>query len=229
MSDYKVYVLLSPLDNTVRYIGITSTTLSRRLKEHLKAKKRNNIHKFHYIQKLKNLNLKPIIQLVAENLSREEACALEIQLIAKYRADVGEKLLNVSPGGFAPSEETRKRMSEANSGSNHYNYGKPLRPEHRKAVSEALKGRIFTNEHRRKQSEASKGKPKPEVVANVLRQEALKQQKPVQQLTRDGILVAEFPSITEAAKQTGNDLALISRVCKGRGKTAGGFLWRFRS
>lgn len=46
---------------------------------------------------------------------------------------------------------------------------------------------------------------------------------------KEGNVVAEFPSITEAAKQTSNDFALISRVCKGKGRTAGGYFWRFKS
>ena len=39
------------------------------------------------------------------------------------------------------SEETRKKLSEANKGKNNPNYGKKFSEEHRKKISEALKGK----------------------------------------------------------------------------------------
>lgn len=240
MDDYKVYILICPIDHIVRYVGITSTTLARRLREHLKAKKANNAHKFHYIQKLKSLGLKPIIQLVVENLTQQRACELEVELIAKYRTELGEKLLNISPGGFTPSEETKRKISEANSGSNHYNYGKSLRPEHRKAVSASLKGRVFTDEHRRKQSNALIGrtmtdewrkknseaqKASEKARANILLQSA-KLRKAVIQSTLDGIEVARYVSMREASRQTGINFALIQQAVNGKLKTAGGYHWK---
>lgn len=235
-----MYVLTCPLENIVRYVGITSVPLPRRLREHLKAKKRNNTHKFHYIQQLKALQLKPLIELVVDGLSQEEACKLEIELIAKYRNEVGVKLLNISHGGFTPSEETRQKMSEANSGSNHYNYGKSLSTEHKKAVSDALKGRIFTEEHRRnhavslkgrqmneewkkKNSEAQKASEKSK--ANILLQ-STKLRKSVVQSTLDGNDLAEYESMRDASRKTGINFALIQQAANGKLKTAGGFLWR---
>lgn len=32
---YKIYILICPIDNCVRYIGITSTSLNKRLISHL--------------------------------------------------------------------------------------------------------------------------------------------------------------------------------------------------
>lgn len=240
MSDYKVYLLLCPIEHIIRYIGITSTSLTRRLREHLKAKKRNNAHKFHYIQKLKNLGQKPIIRLVAAGLSKEQACSLEIELIAKYRIEVGDKLLNISPGGFTPSEETRQKMSEANRGENHYNYGKSLSSEHRKAVSESLKGRVFTEEHRRKQSKALKGrmmtdewkknnseaqKTSEKAKANILLQ-STKLRKAVIQSTLNDIEVARYVSMREASRQTGINFALIQQAANDKIKMAGGYRWK---
>lgn len=52
--------------------------------------------------------------------------------------------------------------------------------------------------------------------------------KPVQQYTKDGHFVAEYPSVTEAEKQTGIDHSNISKCCLGvqNHSTAGGFIWR---
>lgn len=51
----------------------------------------------------------------------------------------------------SPSEETRKKMSEALK-------GRTFSDETRKKMSEAKKGKTFTAEHRKKLSEAKKGK-----------------------------------------------------------------------
>ena len=51
--------------------------------------------------------------------------------------------------------------------------------------------------------------------------------KPVRQLTLDGKLIAEYPMMSEAMRQTGVDSVQIGRVCKGKNKTAGGFKWEY--
>jgi group I intron endonuclease len=53
--------------------------------------------------------------------------------------------------------------------------------------------------------------------------------KAITQYTRDGVLIKEYKSITEAVEQTGVDRTTISKVCRGdpRYKTAGGFVWKF--
>lgn len=47
----------------------------------------------------------------------------------------------------------------------------------------------------------------------------------VQRFTKDGQLVAEYPSIEEAHRQTGINAANIGSCCKGNLKSAGGYFW----
>ena len=51
--------------------------------------------------------------------------------------------------------------------------------------------------------------------------------KPVQQLTKDGTLVAVWTSIHEAERVTGNSKGNICRCCRGKRPTAGGFIWHY--
>ena len=51
------------------------------------------------------------------------------------------------------------------------------------------------------------------------------QKKRVQQLTLDGIVVAEFESLSKAVQETG--VLNIKKVCRGKRPRAGGFLWRY--
>ena len=42
-------------------------------------------------------------------------------------------------------------------------------------------------------------------------------------------VIAEYKSAREAWKQTGISDTTIGLVCKGKGKTAGGFIWRYKN
>lgn len=52
--------------------------------------------------------------------------------------------------------------------------------------------------------------------------------KAVQQFTKNGIYIADFASTIDAEKETGIWHNNISKVCKGKAKTAGGFIWKYK-
>ena len=61
---YYIYTLVCPLENRVRYIGQTKSSLQKRLSQHIwesKKDKKRYSHKDNWILKLSRLNLKPII------------------------------------------------------------------------------------------------------------------------------------------------------------------------
>lgn len=51
----------------------------------------------------------------------------------------------------------------------------------------------------------------------------------VLQFTKEGEFIAEYSSAKEAWRQTGINDTTIGLVCKGRGKTAGGFVWKYKN
>lgn len=53
------------------------------------------------------------------------------------------------------------------------------------------------------------------------------QNKAVYQTSMDGVIVAEFPTIQEAARQTGICAGHICDVCKGNREFANGYKWRY--
>lgn len=111
------------------------------------------------------------------------------------------------------SDEHKRKISESNkgkcAGENHHNYGNHLSEEHRKKISESNKGRVNSEETRKRISEGRK--------------------KPVVQLTKNGDFVDEFDSGLDAELKTGINRMHISQCCKGKRKTTGGFMWRFKS
>ena len=115
------------------------------------------------------------IIFLKKNLTETEAFRHEIYMISVFgRKDLGTGILyNMTNGGdgssgWVPSEEYRKKMSEAKKGKTHSEdskkkmsvaqKGKTLSEEHRRKMSEANKDKTLSEEHRRKISEAHKGK-----------------------------------------------------------------------
>lgn len=51
----------------------------------------------------------------------------------------------------------------------------------------------------------------------------------VLQFTKNGEFVAEYPTAKAAMRETGINDTTIANVCKGKGKTAGGFVWKYKN
>jgi hypothetical protein len=95
---YEIYQLKDPITNEIKYVGVTTNGLSKRLSQHISdVKRRPELYKAKWINSLLKQNLKPVIELieVCDILTWEER---EIYWIKKYK-DEGLKLTNLHPGG----------------------------------------------------------------------------------------------------------------------------------
>lgn len=81
----------------------------------------------------------------------------------------------------------------------------------------------LTIEHNRK---AQTGKKMS--LESSIKKRAAMQVKPVLQFTTDGEFVQEFGSVKEAGCAMGSRCGSIVNCCKGRNKTAAGFVWRYK-
>jgi group I intron endonuclease len=111
------------------------------------------------------------INIIHNDISWEDACEIEKELIAKYgRKNLGlGNLVNCTDGGegilgLVHSEETRQRISEAKKGEKHHMFGKNLSEETKQKISESIKGekhhmfgKNLSEETRQRISEAQKG------------------------------------------------------------------------
>lgn len=52
--------------------------------------------------------------------------------------------------------------------------------------------------------------------------------KQVKQFKKDGVFLKEYPSTNEVERQTGFDQSNISKCCKGKYKSAYGYIWRYK-
>ena len=93
---YKIYVITS--EHGGKYIGLTKTSIQRRFSSHVARSKRiNGRHPLY--DSIKSLGKeKHSIEVIIDDLTKEEAELMEIRTIEEYR-QWGEKVLNVSKGG----------------------------------------------------------------------------------------------------------------------------------
>lgn len=202
MGDYMVYMHTN-LFNNKRYVGITKQKASRRWR------KGNgyylNAHFYRAIQRdgWNNFNH----EIIKDNLSKEEACLLEMELIAKYKTNNDKFGYNKSSGGESPNEGTvmsdkvRLKMSIAHK-------GKPLAEGVGKRISEAKKNKSNGLEGRYGRDSQRAG---------LVRQIDI----------NTGEIVAEYFGYYEMERKTGFKQSPIKRAVSGQQKQSYGFKWEY--
>ena len=125
MKHTKIYALLDPSTNIIRYVGLTTVALNHRLNQHVyAAKTRSQTHRTKWINSLKE---KPVIILIDEIISDQVEWWLEEYYISQFKA-WGFNLVNATDGGKVPITK---------SGKNNPNYGNKYNP-----LSKVTKGKI---------------------------------------------------------------------------------------
>lgn len=133
-------------------------------------------------------------------------------LIGKRRSEETKRKLSDAMKGKVASEDTKRKMSESRKGEKNPNYGKQHSEETKRKISESHKGKTPWNKGV-KSSEESK------------RKLSEFRKKSVSQYDLDGNFIRSFNSINEAETETG--IYNISKCCKGRQKTSGGYIWKY--
>lgn len=170
MDSFTVYVHHIPNDKV--YVGITQKKVLARWGKDGAGYKTQQLF-WRAIQKYGWDNIRH--EIVAENLSKEEACQMEINLIAKYKSNNPDYGYNISFGGdvvqfgLTRTEEQRKHISEGHKGialtdsqidnlnDIHEKLKDVPRSEEVKAkISQANRGKVRTEEMRKRMSEAQK-------------------------------------------------------------------------
>ena len=136
-------------------------------------------------------------EIIAQNLSKEDACELERILIKSYNATEPEYGYNQALGGDGGGMYKRHHSESA-----------------KKKISKARKENGFTEEHKRHISESKRG------VKHHLA-------KKVYQYTKDGKFIKEWDYMSLAAEELNINKANIGEVCNGNRRTAGGYIWKY--
>ena len=217
---YTVYQHKNKINGKI-YIGITSQKPEDRWGSQ-GCNYKSSPHFYSAIQKYGWDNFEH--NILFTDLTKEQACLKEQELIKEYNSMNREFGYNSTSGGdiFTMNEETKQKISQAMMG-NQNNLGHPCSEEKKKKISNAQKGREFTEKHKQKLSEAAKNRHVPcsEKKKQTLKEKSHK--KPVYCEELDKI----FESVQECGRQLGIPATNISKLCNGRGKTLKGYHLRY--
>ena len=163
--------------------------------------------------------------ILFENLTHDEACSKEQELIKLYNSMDREFGYNSTSGGdiFIMSEEARKKLSHSMMG-NKNGLGHPCSDEKKRKISEAQKGRTFTEEHKQKLSDAAKQRHVP---CSEEKKKKLSQNYPNKRKVYCEELDTIYDSVQECGRQLGIPATNITKLCNGRGKTLKGYHLRY--
>ena len=239
MKKYYTYMLVDPLTNKPFYIG---KGCGKRMYQHYyNRNKLSNQLLARKINKIINRGDKIVYKKIINNVSEQEALIKEIELIEHYgRIDVKTGILcNLTnggeQGGTSWSQQTKQRKRDQELAKKK---GKPIlqyslngvfikqwssakvaaenTPANRSYITQVCKG------VRRSAGGylwCYKGNPKHKFVKQCYSQ--------VNQYTLNGIYLKTFISLSDAQKATGIELHNISECCRGKSKTAGGYIWKY--
>lgn len=233
---YIIYRHTSPSGKS--YIGLTSRKPEERWKNGAGYRPSHHGKFYKAIKKYGWNNFEHII--IEENiLTLKEAKQREIYWISYFNSY--QHGYNSTPGGdgghrwtIKQKERLRKRC-----------LGKKVSEETKKKLSEALKKRWanVTKKDKEKPVEKTvrtswnKGKHHSDETKEKIKQKNLnreykdewsdKLRKPILQCNLDGEVIARFKGMGVAERATGIPERNISNVCRGKRKTAGGYIWKY--
>lgn len=245
---YCVYIHTSPSGK--RYVGQTKLKPEERWKNNgagylRKYKRSGKYHQPAFAQAILKYGWDNFEhEIIASNLTKDEANNFEKLLIKKFNTTNPKHGYNIKEGGSngRHSEETKRKLSEVNKGKHlpeehrnkisESNKGRHISEETKKKISESLKGKYvgdkspsygkyYSEEHRRKNSESHKGK-------NVGKDNPCARK--ITQYDLDGNPIKIWFSIVDASRELGISKEGIYQCCSdcyANCKTLGGFIWRY--
>ena len=218
-NSYIVYMHTSP--NNKRYIGITSQSPNRRWRKDGEGYKKH-LYFYKAIKKYGWKNFKH--EILFNGLTKKEAEQKEIELIAYYNSNNENYGYNLSIGGESGSkgykytDEQKQRMSEIRKGELNGMYGKQHTDESKQKNRIAHLRENLSKDTINKMSIAKKGKKRS--IESIKKQAETISNKVI--CIETSIV---YNSIKEAGKLNNLDPSSISKVCRGKRKTCGGFHW----
>lgn len=200
-----VYMHINKINNKF-YIGMTGNKAEKRWGSNGSNYSRQ-VHFWNAIQKYGWDNFEHIVLL--DQLTKEEACKIEILLIALFDTQNPNYGYNMSAGGdggtfgLSMSDATKNKISESLKSKRMWNKGIKIPPR---------KNETNTNY---------------KMKSTTKRSENSSRAKKVIQYDLDGNFIQVWNSMTDASRVLNIRHTCISDCCRGKQKTSCGFIWRY--
>lgn len=154
------------------------------------------------------------VEIIKDNISWAEACELEINLI-----NITDGLCNILKGGegaygYKHTDDFKLKMSKVHKGI-------PRTKETKNKISKSSIGKQMSKEAKIKMSLSHKGK-------KFSKEHIKKLRKQVIQLDINDNIINTHDSLSIAGNKLNISPGHISKVCKGKRKTCGGFKWKYK-
>lgn len=173
-------------------------------------------------------------EVLFTGLDQLNADIIEEDLIYYYK-QIG-KSYNLATGGkvnrgWKLSEESKKKLSEAHK-------GKKMSDEAKEKLRILSTGRTHSDETKEKmrlnnlgENNPNYGKsPSEEIREKISKARKGKGTKKVEQIDKNTLeVIRVWDSLSEVERQLNIPVTNISKVCKGKQKTAGGYKWRYKN
>ena len=221
MSSFCVYKHTTPSGKV--YIGITSKPAEQRW-----LNGRGYARNDHFWNAIKKYGWGEIShEIIAEELTKEEACRLEQFYISVYQSHNPKKGYNLTTGGESGAKhtiESRRKLSASKMGKR-YNIGVPFTEERKRHLSENhadVRGEKNPNYGKKKSAEEIARRQSHRTYKYGSQNPSA---KPILQLDMDGNLVKRWGSIVEASE-------IYCKTCikdclRGKYKQHKGYQWRY--
>lgn len=232
---HTVYLVTCVMTGNV-YVGVTGGSVESRWHGHCSASRRGSLNALHCVIR-KHGPESFSVSVLGTFDDRAAAHEFERRMIVEHKSRVGDGGYNMTSGGDGLrdlSEESKTRIAVAHRKENldpstielmrSAKLGRHLSGDTRKRMSDAKKGKKFTDDHRRHLSEARRGGG---TSSETRKKIGLANSRPVIQMTPDGDVIAEYPSVKVASEVTGVHCTNVSSCCLGHRKHARGFVWRY--
>ena len=200
------------------YIGITSQEPSKRWGS-CGCNYKSSAHFYSAIKKYGWDNFEH--KVLFSDLTKEEACKTEQDLIAKYKTTDPAHGYNIAPGGETGnmSDATKRKISAALAG-NRNGAGITCSDEKREKIRIAQAGKTLSKEHRAKLSAAAKRR---HTKCSDEKKKTLSNNYPNKKKVYCAELDTVYNSVQECSRALGIPATNISKLCRGRGNTLKGY------
>lgn len=215
--EYKIYTLSDPITGEIRYVGVTSRDLDKRLYEHIRDSKKHTHYNANWIRGLLKNKAKPIIELL-EYCSSDNWIETEQYWISQLKS-WNFRLTNLTDGGeglINPNKETIDKIRQ----STIKRLSKPGVKEHLRNVN---LGKKHTVQSKNKMSINNAKYWKGKNLDHL----SIPKRKPILQYSIFGIFIKKWNSILEASKELNISNSHIVSCCKNKRKSAGNFIWKY--
>jgi group I intron endonuclease len=229
--------------NGMKYVGMTSKTI-----EESKNYYGSGVYITRAVKKLGKQHFKKeIIEICNNEKHLREREKYWIKTL-NTKHPLGYNLTDGGDGVINLYEKGKNKISEKLKllvGEKHPHYGMKRSQETCNNISKALTGRKLSPEHAEKSRRANLGNPMPAHVKEILIKANtgrspvgetlinIRRNQPtctiVLQFTKNGEFITEYFSISEAERCSGVAKSSICRCCKGELKSAGKFVWKYKT